>query len=72
MAGSYNHIKNGWSLIENMGDAHEAVEELMWLIESEIGEKKARWLLNEYFYPIAREERQDDEHIIHVRELMGK
>ena len=29
MAGSYNHILGGWSLIENMGDAHEAVEELV-------------------------------------------
>jgi hypothetical protein len=29
MAGSYNHVKHGWSLIENMGDAYEVVEELM-------------------------------------------
>lgn len=36
MAGSYGHVdpKNGgrWSLIENMGDAHECVEELLYLV----------------------------------------
>lgn len=26
MAGSYDHVMDGWSLIENMGDAHEACE----------------------------------------------
>lgn len=41
MAGSYHHVLNGWSLIENMGDAAEAVEEPMWLVESQIGAKKA-------------------------------
>lgn len=36
MAGSYRHLdptNNGhWSLIENMGDAYEAVEELLFLV----------------------------------------
>lgn len=36
MAGSYDHVnpdENGaWSLIENMGDAHECVEQLLFLV----------------------------------------
>ena len=44
MAGSYDHVMDGWSLIENMGDAYEAVEELLWLVQSEIG--------TEIYYPV--------------------
>lgn len=72
MVGSYEHILNGWSLIENMGDAHEAVEELMWLIQSEIGTKKAKELLNEKFYPMARGERKLDKAFAAVRKMMEK
>ncbi len=72
MAGSYNHIKNGWSMIENMGDAHEAVEELMWLIESQIGEPLARELLDEIYYPMARGAYPSDEAYRRVQELMEK
>ena len=34
MAGGYGHLANGggWSLIENMGDAYETVEELYYLV----------------------------------------
>lgn len=32
MAGSYSHIEHGWSLVENMGDAAETAEELLWLV----------------------------------------
>ena len=32
MAGSYNHVDSGWSTIEHIGDAYEAVEEMYYLI----------------------------------------
>lgn len=32
MAGSLDHVMAGWSLIENMGDAYEAVEEMLYVI----------------------------------------
>lgn len=70
MAGSYQHVLHGWSLIENMGDAYEAVEELMWLIQSEIGETEAKRLLDEKFYPMARGEKEKDRHIKTVEKLM--
>ena len=56
MAGSYGHLKHGWSMIENMGDAHECVEELWWLVEKVIGEKAARTRLDLEFYPMKRGE----------------
>ena len=55
MAGSYRHVLSGWSMIENMGDAHETVEELMWLVQSEIGKERAERLLLE-FYKMSRGE----------------
>lgn len=40
MAGSYNHVdpdnEGGWSLIENMGDAAECVEELLFLVRAHL------------------------------------
>ena len=71
MAGSYQHVLHGWSLIDNMGDAYEATEELMWLIQSQIGEIEAKKLLDEKFYPMARCEQPKDEHIISVQEMMN-
>jgi len=56
MAGSYHHVLHGWALIENMGDAHEAVEELMWLVQSQIGTENAKMLLESQFYPMSRGE----------------
>lgn len=70
MAGSYNHLKSGWSLIENLGDAYEAVEELLWLIESEIGEKKAKRLLDEQYYPMCRGEKPKNGAYKRVQEMM--
>lgn len=72
MAGSYEHILNGWSLIENMGDAGEAVEELMWLVQTEIGEKRAHHLLNEKYYPMCRGEAKPDKALKKVMKLMRK
>lgn len=68
MAGSYEHLiptedsDGGWSLIENMGDAYECVEELFWLVERGIGREKALQLLEREFYPQSREEAEKDEH----------
>ena len=70
MAGSYLHILHGWSLIENLGDASEAVEELMWLVESEIGEARARQLLSKKLHPMMRGEVEKDEHFERVEILM--
>lgn len=72
MAGSYNHLKNGWSMIENLGDAHECVEELFWLVERAVGRAEAQRLLREEFYPMQRGERPKDEHLTYVKEQMGK
>ena len=71
MAGSFNHVLSGWSLIENMGDAHEAVEELMWLVLHEIGEDKALRLLDANFYPMARGELEEDSTMLRVNKLMN-
>lgn len=72
MAGSYDHILHGWSLIENMGDAAEAVEELMWLVQSQIGTKNAKKLLISKFYPMYRGEMKPDTAMKQVEKLMRK
>ena len=72
MAGSYEHVLGGWSLIENMGDAHEAVEQLMWLVESQIGRRKAKALLDSQFYPMSRGEKPMDKHRVAVDRMMGR
>lgn len=72
MAGSYEHVLGGWALIENMGDAYEAVEELMWLVESQIGQEKALKLLDKYYYPMCRGEIKEDKSFINVRCIMNK
>lgn len=70
MAGSYNHVTHGWSLIENMGDAAEAVEELMWLVESRVGRKEARRALHAKFYPMKRNEKPKDAALRKVEQIM--
>jgi hypothetical protein len=52
MAGSYSHVLKGFSLIENLGDASEAMHEMLWLIESEIGTGRALILLKSKYYPM--------------------
>ena len=54
MAGGYDHVMSGWSLIENMGDAYEAVEELLWLVQEGLGTEKACELLNNKYCPMRR------------------
>lgn len=71
MAGSYGHLRRGgWELIENMGDAHECVEELWWLVERAIGQKEARRLLDAEYYPMCRAETPQDKHFKKVRKGM--
>ena len=72
MAGSYDHVMDGFSLIENMGDAYEAVEELLWLVQSEIGTARACKVLNTKFYPMTRGEIAKDEVFNDVQNRMGK
>jgi hypothetical protein len=71
MAGSYSHLKHGWSMIENMGDAHECVEELLWLVERGIGRDAAKKLLDEEFYRMERREIPSDEHMKYVKDRMS-
>lgn len=72
MAGSYSHIRGGWSLIENMGDAYEAVEQLLWLVESQIGHKRAIKLLNSKWYPMVRGEREPDAAYKNTQKMMDR
>ena len=72
MAGSYEHALGGWSLIENMGDAYETVEELLWLVQEEIGTERARQLLLTKYYPMCRGEIEKDEVFVSVQECMDK
>lgn len=64
MAGSYNAAYKGFSLIENLGDAQEAIHEMLWLIESQIGHEIAMKLLEDYYYPMCRGEMQKDDAFI--------
>lgn len=70
MAGSYQHVLDGWDLVENMGDAYETVEQLFWLVERGIGRETAEALLHDEFYPMERGERQPDVHLEFVRSKM--
>jgi hypothetical protein len=75
MAGSYRHLMDrggGWSLIEHMGDAHEAVTELLWLVESQIGHDAAVRLLLTTFHPMARGEQRPDQAYKRVMRVMDR
>jgi len=72
MAGSYNHVMSGWSSVENMGDAKESVEELLWLVQEGIGDRKACELLASKFYPMRRGEKDEDSTYIDVKKMMNK
>lgn len=79
MAGSYGHLieradddsddGGGWSLIENMRDAYECVEELFWLVESVIGRERAIRELNR-FYAMSRGEIESDAAFLYVKKKM--
>lgn len=72
MAGSYQHLQHGWSLIENMGDAYESTEELLWLVQRAIGTKEAKRLLDAEFYPMQRGEMKRDDAMRYVEKKMAK
>ena len=77
MAGSYEHLlpsednDSGWSMIENMGDAHECVEELFWLVESQIGRESAIIALDR-FYGMKRRDFPRDGAIKFVEQQMSR
>jgi hypothetical protein len=71
MAGSLKHVLHGWSLIENMGDAHECVEELLWLVVKYIGPEIAEQHLEHLFYPMIRGELPQDAAIEFVKDRMS-
>ena len=55
MAGSLFHAQMGWSMIENMGDAHETVEELLYLVLA-LTDKADREEALGYFHAVCRGE----------------
>ena len=67
MAGSYDMAHKNVYLLENMGDAGEAIEEMLWLIGRHIGHDKALQSLNEEYYPMVRGEMETDVHYRVVR-----
>jgi|LauGreDrversion4_2_1035121.scaffolds.fasta_scaffold00054_35 hypothetical protein len=71
MAGSYQHLRSGWSHIENMGDAYESTEELLWLVQRAIGTKEAKRLLDAEFYPMKRGEMKPDAAMLFVETKMS-
>lgn len=75
MAGSFSHIGSqdgAWSLIENMGDAAEAVEQLLWLVLRTVGPRQAETLLDTEFYPMKRHERTPDQAFYEVQSRMER
>jgi hypothetical protein len=75
MAGSYGHVNlvdGKWSLIENMGDAYECVEELLWLVARLTHSDHARItkLLDDEFYPMCRGELTPDTAMSAVKRVM--
>ena len=64
MAGSYGHVDptyNGsWRMIENMGDAYECVEELLYLVRCFADDKEIEEALK-HFYSFKRGERDPAE-----------
>lgn len=71
MAGSLNHILGGWSLNENMGDAYETCEELLYVVLCEVGEKKARELIEKKFYPMSNGQKKKDKAFLKTKKLMS-
>ncbi len=59
-------------MIENMGDAYESTEELLWLVQRAIGTKEAKRLLDAEFYPMQRGEMKPDEAMRYVEKQMNK
>lgn len=76
MAGSYGHVAppNGaWSLGgENLGDAAETVEQLLWLVLRVIGHSRAVQLINDEFYPMCRRECPPDNAFTYVQACIGR
>jgi hypothetical protein len=69
MAGSYRHLLHGFSMIENLHDAGEALHQMLWLVERSIGRANAEKLLEEEYYPMIRGERQEDPHFLFAERM---
>lgn len=86
MAGSYGHVDlvdGRWSLVEDMGDANETVEELLWLVAYFAGRASntesidaihvsIRRALDTEYYPQARRERPPDGLFAAVQAVMQR
>lgn len=75
MAGSFGHVgppDGRWSLVENMGDAEETVEELLWLVLRTVGADQAKTLLDKEFYPMKRKERIKDQALFETESRMSQ
>jgi hypothetical protein len=90
MAGGYGHLsptpdgagtRGGWSLIENMGDAYESTEQLLWLVFFFAGmamktqdiveiDKTIQHVIDTNYYPMCRNERQRDHFYEVVERIM--
>lgn len=68
MAGSYRSSRT-YGYEENLGDATEALEQCIWLIEAIIGHDTAMRLLESSFYPMARGDKEPDVHYRRVKHL---
>ena len=53
MAGSYQHLTQGVELIENLGDAVETMEEMLFLIRAHLSEHEIEYSL-QYYYACKR------------------
>ena len=75
MAGSFDHVggtDGRWSLVENMGDAYETVEQLLWLVFRTIGVSASETLLTDEFYRMKRGEMQKDQAFFEVESRMER
>lgn len=71
MAGSLQHVMSDIDLIENLGDAKEAIGEMLWLILHTLGEPRANELLVDKFYPMNRGEIREDKSYKVVQKIIN-
>lgn len=64
MSGNYESAYKDINLIENVGDAREAIFEMMWLISRNIGHDEAVRLIENELYPMCRGEIKPDDHFL--------
>lgn len=72
MAGSFSHVIGGWDLIENLGDAYEATEEMLWLILHNISIERAEVQLRDEFRPMKSGYKKHDKAFTETMQIMEK